>query len=80
MLKKKFLLSAAAVFFIAVFSNTAIKAQTSSIFVTGMKAPTKIIYAARQGYFLVAEAGIPVVPNSGRVFDFNERWTAFYID
>jgi hypothetical protein len=42
-------------------------AQTSSTFVSGLKAPVKIIYAARQGYFLVSEAGIPTVPNSGRI-------------
>jgi hypothetical protein len=55
-----------------------ILAQTSSVFVTGMKAPQKIIYAQRQGYFLVSEAGIPTVPNSGRisiVTNTGERFT-----
>ncbi|MEO8072324.1 MAG: ScyD/ScyE family protein [Acidobacteriota bacterium] len=55
-----------AVALIALTANT-VPAQTSSVFVTGLKAPEKIIYAQRQGYFLVSEAGIADVPNSGRI-------------
>jgi hypothetical protein len=51
--------------FLFVVSETG--AQTSSTFISDLKAPVKIIYAARQGYFLVSEAGIPTVPNSGRI-------------
>ncbi|MBA3768950.1 MAG: hypothetical protein H0X08_00325, partial [Blastocatellia bacterium] len=42
------------------------KAQTTSVFVAGLKAPVKIIYPQPQGYFLVSEGG-DAVPNSGRV-------------
>jgi len=45
---------------------TLTKAQTTSTFVAGMKAPVKIIYAQPQGYFLVSEAG-DTAPNNGRV-------------
>jgi len=43
------------------------KAQTATTFVTGLNAPTKIIYAQRRGYFLVSEGGNAQVPNSGRI-------------
>ena len=60
------LLLLVAVALIALTANT-VPAQTSSVFVTGLKAPEKIIYAQKYGYFLVSEAGIATVPNSGRV-------------
>ena len=56
-----------AAFLIAAFSNGPIQAQTSSVFVTGLNEPRKIIYAPMQRYFLVSEAGIPTIPNSGRI-------------
>lgn len=46
---------------------TLTKAQTTSIFVAGMKFPGKIIYGQQQGYFLVSEAGDAMIANSGRV-------------
>ncbi|CAN5293826.1 hypothetical protein BH10ACI1_BH10ACI1_01400 [soil metagenome] len=49
------------------FTANAVSAQTSSVFVTGMKAPVKIIYAQQFRYFLVSEAGDVQVPNSGRI-------------
>ncbi len=67
MLKKRILSITVAAVFVAAFSNGGVRAQTSSVFVTGMKAPQKIIYAQRQRYFLVSEAGIPSIPNSGRI-------------
>ncbi len=67
MSKKRILLLTIVAFFIAAFSNAQIQAQTSSVFSAGMKAPVKIIYAQQQGYFLVSEAGIATVPNSGRI-------------
>lgn len=42
-------------------------AQTSSVFVTGLKEPSKIIYDKHRRFFLVAESGLATVPNSGRV-------------
>ncbi len=60
------LISFVAVALIALTANI-VSAQTSSVFVTGLKAPTKIIYAQKQGYFLVSEAGIAAIPNSGRI-------------
>ncbi|HNP34222.1 MAG TPA: ScyD/ScyE family protein [Woeseiaceae bacterium] len=47
--------------------STAVHAQSSTVFVEGLKAPQKIIYAPKQDFFLVTEAGIPTLPNSGRV-------------
>lgn len=41
--------------------------QISTAFITGLRAPQKIIYAQQQRYFLVSEAGIPSLPNSGRI-------------
>lgn len=67
MSKKRILLLTIVAFFIAAFSNAQIQAQTSSVFVTELKFPAKIIYAPQQGYFLVSEAGTPAVPNSGRI-------------
>ncbi len=55
-----------AVALIALTANT-ISAQTSSVFVTGLKAPQKIIYSQYHGYSLVSESGIPSIPNSGRI-------------
>ena len=46
---------------------TLTKAQTTSTFVAGLKAPEKIIYAQPQGYFLVSEAGESAIANNGRV-------------
>ena len=43
------------------------QAQTSSVFTVGLMNPTKIIYAQRQGYLIVSEAGMPAIPNSGRI-------------
>ncbi len=56
-----------AAFFISVFASGPVKAQSSSIFVTGLEEPRKIIYAPLQRYFLVSEAGNPTIPNSGRI-------------
>lgn len=67
MLKRRILLLATAVFFMTAFSNFAIKAQTSLVFVTGMKRPVKLIYAQKRGFFLVSENGDEQVPNSGRI-------------
>ena len=66
MSKNKFSLFIVALF-VALFGNAETMAQTSSDFVTGMKFPQKIIYAPQSGIFLVSEAGIPSVPNNGRV-------------
>ncbi|MBC7899227.1 MAG: hypothetical protein H7070_04155, partial [Saprospiraceae bacterium] len=41
-----------------------IRAQTGVPFVTGLRAPQKIIYAQHQRYFLVSESGISGLPNS----------------
>ena len=67
MTKKKILMLAIAAFFITAFSNAQIQAQTSSVFTAGLKFPQKIIYAPQQGYFLVSEAGVPTIPNNGRI-------------
>jgi hypothetical protein len=67
MLSKRVLLLATAAFFITAFSNVLIQAQTSSVLVTGMKRPVKIIYAQKQGFFLVSENGDAQTPNSGRI-------------
>lgn len=67
MSKKKILMLAIAAFFITAFSNAQIQAQTSSVFSAGLKFPQKIIYAPQKGYFLVSEAGVPIVPNNGRI-------------
>lgn len=65
-----------AVALIALTANT-ILAQTSSVFVTGLKAPNKIIYAQKQGYFLVSEAGIAAIPNSGRILIVTNQGAVF---
>jgi hypothetical protein len=67
MLKNKFSLLIIVAFFAALFGNVETMAQTSSVFVVGLKAPVKIIYAPQQDFFLVSEAGIASVPNSGRI-------------
>ena len=64
---KRILMLAAAAFFISAFSNIRVQAQTSSVFATGMKRPIKIIYAQKQGFFLVSENGDVQTPNSGRI-------------
>lgn len=46
-------------------SNSA--AQTSTVFVTNLRNPTKIIYSARYGVFFVSEAGTPMTTNTGRI-------------
>ena len=61
---KRILMLAAAAFLIAAFSNVRVQAQTSSVFATGMKRPIKIIYAQKQGFFLVSENGDVATPNS----------------
>lgn len=48
-----------------VASNSA--AQTSTVFVTNLRNPTKIIYSARYGVFFVSEAGTPMTTNTGRI-------------
>ncbi len=64
--KKSLIIIVFALFALAsVVSET--KAQTTTTFVAGMKAPVKIIYGQPQGYFLVSEAGDALVPNNGRV-------------
>jgi hypothetical protein len=67
MTKKKILMLAFAAFFITVFSNAQIQAQTTSVFTAGLKFPQKIIYAPQKGYFLVSEAGAPTISNNGRI-------------
>lgn len=67
MSKKKILMLAIAAFFITAFSNAQIQAQTTSVFTAGLKFPQKIIYAPQKGYFLVSEAGVPNIPNNGRI-------------
>ncbi len=52
---------------ISTFLNVGIHAQTSSILAVGLKRPVKIIYAQKQGVFLVSENGDVQIPNSGRV-------------
>lgn len=42
-------------------------AQTATAFVTGLRSPTKIIYAQQKGYFFVSEAGPPMTTNAGRI-------------
>jgi len=44
-----------------------ISGQTVTPFVSGLKAPGKVIYSQRQQFFLVSESGIPSIPNSGRI-------------
>ncbi|MBA3633784.1 MAG: ScyD/ScyE family protein [Acidobacteria bacterium] len=51
--------------FVSVVSET--KAQTATTFVTGLRNPTKIIYAQRYGVFFVSEAGPPMTTNNGRI-------------
>ncbi len=67
MSKKRILLLTIVAFFIAAFGHAQTQAQTSSLFTAGLKFPQKIIYAPQKGYFLVSEAGIPTIPNNGRV-------------
>ncbi len=67
MSKIKLVIMVSAAFFVAAFASGPIIAQTSSVFVTGLNEPRKIIYAPVQRYFLVSEAGIPSIPNSGRI-------------
>ena len=67
MTEKKILMLAIAAFFITAFSNAQIQAQTTSVFTAGLKFPQKIIYAPQKGYFLVSEAGVPTIPNNGRI-------------
>ncbi len=42
-------------------------AQTANTFVTNLRNPSKIIYAARYGVFFVSEAGPPMTMNTGRI-------------
>ncbi|MFN2390439.1 MAG: ScyD/ScyE family protein [Pyrinomonadaceae bacterium] len=64
--KKKLTIIVLALFaLLSVISET--RAQTATTFVTGLKSPIKIIYAQRQGYFLVSEAGSPGATNNGRI-------------
>ncbi len=74
-MKQKIIILVAIAFF--ALTTTTILAQTSSVFVTGLKAPQKIIYAQKQGYFLVSEAGIAAVPNSGRISIVTNQGTVF---
>lgn len=67
MYKYRFLMHAQVVLLIYFFAILEIQAQTTSVFITDLKAPTKIIYAPHQRYFLVSEAGDPQVPNSERI-------------
>lgn len=54
-----------------------IKAQSTSVFVAGLKAPEKIIYVPQPGYFLVSEAGDAQIPNSGRISLITEQGARF---
>ncbi len=67
MFTKKSLIIIVFTLFFSISVASEIKAQTTSVFVAGMKAPVKIIYGQTQGYFLVSEAGDVSIPNSGRV-------------
>jgi hypothetical protein len=67
MSNKKLLLTLMAAILIAAFAGAPVEAQTSSVFMSGMKRPVKIIYAQKQGYFLVSENGDVQTPNSGRI-------------
>lgn len=63
-------LSAITVFALTMISMcafTKVKAQTTETFATGLQSPVKIIKAPRFDGFLVAESGIPTMPNSGRI-------------
>lgn len=60
---------------ISVSSET--EAQTSSVFVAGLKSPSKIIYVPQPGYFLVSEAGDVAIPNSGRISLITEAGARF---
>ncbi len=42
-------------------------AQTATTFVTGLRNPSKIIYAQRYGVFFVSESGPPMTTNTGRI-------------
>lgn len=67
MSKKKFAILIVITVFMTVFAHAQVGAQTTSVFIAGMKFPQKIIYAPQKGYFLVSEAGAPNVPNNGRI-------------
>ncbi|MEP6900446.1 MAG: ScyD/ScyE family protein [Actinomycetota bacterium] len=55
------------VLFTFVFFVATAQAQTASVFATGFRSPTKIIYSARNDVFFVAEAGTPMMSNTGRI-------------
>jgi len=67
MLNKMVLSVSTTLLLITAFSSVSVQAQTSSVFVTGLKAPAKIIYSHAQRVFLVSEAGVSTIPNSGRI-------------
>lgn len=60
-----------------IFVNSATEAQTSSVFVAGLKSPSKIIYVPQPGYFLVSEGGDVAIPNSGRISLITEQGARF---
>ncbi|MGI8788903.1 MAG: ScyD/ScyE family protein [Pyrinomonadaceae bacterium] len=67
MFRNKFLeVIVLAIFALSFFASIA-KAQTATTFVTGLKNPTKIIYAPRFGVFFVSEAGSAGTLNTGRI-------------
>ncbi len=53
--------------FVLLLSVANVEAQTSSILVSGLRAPGKIIHVQQKKYFLVSESGIAAMPNSGRI-------------
>lgn len=77
MFTKKSLLPIVFTLLALIFGISETKAQTSSVFVTGLKAPGKIIYVPNPGYFLVSESGDVQVPNSGRISLITEQGERF---
>lgn len=67
MSRKKYLFLITSALLISAIVRVSVHAQMSSVLAVGLKRPVKIIYAQRQGYFLVSENGDVQVPNSGRI-------------
>lgn len=67
MFTKKFLTTLVFLLFAFALVASEAAAQTATTFVTGLKAPTKIIYDQYYGVFFVSEAGAPMTTNTGRI-------------
>lgn len=67
MFTKKSFINSIFAFIAAAFIASNSVAQTSTVFVTNLRNPTKIIYSAHYGVFFVSEAGTPMTTNAGRI-------------